>query len=73
LNTYGKPDRARETGAGLADGQFELRLRYEFTRRFAPYVGYVYDRKFAGSATLARRAGDPAVDHRIVAGVEFFF
>ena len=73
LNAYGKPDRARDLGAGLADGQFELRLRYEFTRRFAPYVGYVYDRKFAGSATLARNAGDPAIDHRAVAGLEFFF
>lgn len=73
LNAYGKPDRARAIGAGLSDGQFELRLRYEFTRRFAPYVGYVYERKFAGSATLARQAGDPAVDHRTVAGVEFFF
>jgi len=73
LNAYGKPDRGRDLGAGLADGQFELRLRYEFTRRFAPYVGYVYDRKFAGSATLARNAGDPATDHRAVAGVEFSF
>ncbi|MEP6547382.1 MAG: copper resistance protein B [Gammaproteobacteria bacterium] len=73
LNAYGKPDRAREIGAGLSDGQFELRLRYEFTRLFAPYVGYVYDRKFAGSATLARLAGDSALDHRAVAGVEFFF
>ena len=73
LNAYDKPDRARQIGAGLSDGQFELRLRYEFTRRFAPYVGYSYDRKFAGSATLAHEAGDPAVDHRAVAGVEFFF
>lgn len=73
LNAYGKPDRARELGAGLADGQFEVRLRYEFSRRFAPYLGYVYERKFAGSATLARNAGEPALDHRTVAGVEFFF
>lgn len=73
LNAYGKPDRERKIGAGLSDGQFELRLRYEFTRRFAPYVGYVYDRKFADSATLARLIGDPAVGHRAVAGVEFFF
>jgi copper resistance protein B len=73
LNAYGKPDRARELGAGLADGQFELRLRYEITRRFAPYVGYVYDRKFAGSAALARRAGDPVIDHRAVAGIELLF
>ena len=73
LNAYGKPDPARGIGAGLSDGQFELRLRYAVTRRFAPYAGYVYDRKFAGSATLARQAGDPAVDHRAVAGVEFSF
>jgi copper resistance protein B len=73
LNAYGKPDRPRDIGAGLSDGQFELRLRYAFTRRFAPYVGYVYERKFAGSATLARRAGDAAIDHRAVAGIQFLF
>jgi copper resistance protein B len=73
LNAYGKPDRARAIGAGLSDGQFEMRLRYEFTRRLAPYVGYVYARKFAGSATLVRMIGDPAIDHRAVAGLEFFF
>jgi copper resistance protein B len=73
FNAYGKPDRARALGAGFADGQFALRLRYEFTRRFAPYVGYIYGRRFAESADLARRAGDPAIDHRAVAGVEFFF
>lgn len=73
MNAYGEPDRARGIGAGLSDGQVELRLRYEFTRRFAPYVGFVYARKFAGSATLARQTGNSAVDHRAAAGVEFFF
>ena len=73
LNAYGKPDRARAIGAGLADGQFAMRLRYEFTRRFAPYVGFLYCRRFAGSANLARQAGEPAIDQRAVAGVEFFF
>ena len=73
LNAYGKADRERRIGAGLSDGQFELRLRYDFTRRVAPYLGYVYDRKFAGTATLVRLTGGPAVDHRVVAGVEFFF
>ena len=73
LNAYAKSDPTRNIGAGLSDGQFELRLRYEFTRRFAPYVGYVYDQKFAGSAILARQTKNPASDHRAVAGVEFFF
>ena len=73
VNAYGKADPARGLAAGLNDAQFELRARYEFSRRLAPYVGYVYERKFAGSATLARRAGEPAFDNRAVAGVELFF
>ena len=72
-NVYGKADPARQLGAGLANGQFELRLRYEFTRRIGLYVGYVYDAKFAESATLARQAGDPAIDHRAVAGAALLF
>jgi copper resistance protein B len=73
LNAYGRADPERNIGAGLSDGQFELRLRYEFTRRFAPYVGFVWDRKFGASATYARRDGGSAVDHRLVGGLQFFF
>ena len=73
LNAYGKADPARQIGAGLSDGQFELRLRYEFTRSLAPYVGFVWDRKFGATATDARREAEPAIDHRLVAGLQFFF
>ncbi len=73
LNAYGKADKERAIGAGFSGGQFAMRLRYDFTRRFAPYVGYVYERKFAGSATLARQAGESPIDHRAVAGIQFFF
>ncbi len=73
LNAYGKADPERQIGAGLSDGQLELRLRYEFTRSFAPYAGFVWDRKFGATATDARRAGDSAIDHRVVAGLQFFF
>ncbi len=73
LNGYGKADPQRQIGAGLSDGQFEVRLRYEFTRGFAPYLGYVYDRKFGASATYAYRDGGFALDHRFVAGLQFLF
>lgn len=73
LNAYGKADPERQIGAGLSDGQFELRLRYEFTRGFAPYLGYVYDRKFGASATYAHREGEFALDHRLVAGLQLLF
>ncbi len=73
FNGYGRADPQRRIGAGLADGEAELRLRYEFTRAFAPYAGFVWDRKFGASATDARRAGESAIDHRLVAGLQLFF
>jgi copper resistance protein B len=73
LNLYGRADPERNIGAGLSDGQAALRVRYEFTRRFAPYVGFVWDKKFGASATYVRREGDSAIDHRLVAGLLFFF
>lgn len=73
FNAYGKADPERNIGAGLSDGQFELRLRYEFTRAFAPYVGFVWDRKFGATATAVRRERESAIDHRWVAGLQFFF
>lgn len=39
LNFYGKDDPRREISSGLSEVQAGLRLRYEFSRRFAPYVG----------------------------------
>jgi len=44
LNAYSRPDRARQTGSGLADTDIGLRLRYEISRKFAPYIGVVYQR-----------------------------
>jgi copper resistance protein B len=73
LNGYGKADPDRGIGAGLSDGQFELRLRYEFTRGFAPYAGFVWDRRFGASATYARREGGSPIDRRMVAGLQFLF
>jgi len=72
LNAYGRADPQRQIGSGLSDGQFELRLRAASTRRFAPYVGFVWDRKFGATATMARSNGDSAIDHRLVGGLQFF-
>jgi copper resistance protein B len=42
LNLYTRSDPAREIGAGLSDLDAGVRLRYEITRKLAPYVGVVY-------------------------------
>ena len=73
VNLYGRDDPQRGIGSGLSDATAGLRLRYEFTRKFAPYVGVEFERKFGRTADLARNAGEPAFDPRLVAGLHFWF
>lgn len=73
INLYGKSDHARDIGSGLADAQAGLRLRYEFTRQFAPYAGVEWAGKFGSTADLAREAGEKINEARWVAGVRFWF
>jgi copper resistance protein B len=71
-NGYSKPDRPRETGTGLSNIETGLRLRYECTRKFAPYIGYVWERAFAGTADLRRVERNPVNERRFVAGFRFW-
>ena len=50
-----------------------LRLRYEFTREFAPYIGVVYGRRLGQTARLAAQDGDPATQIRFVFGIRSWF
>ena len=69
LNFFGQSDRDRRTGPGLADLDAGLRLRYEFSRKFAPYLGVTYNRVFGKTASFFRTDGE-RVDHlRAVFGV----
>lgn len=73
VTLYGKHDPEREIGAGLSDIDAGLRLRYEVSRKFAPYVGVTWNRKFATTATYARRSGNPVQSTRVVAGLRLWF
>jgi copper resistance protein B len=73
LNFYSKSDPGRGTGTGLSDIDAGLRLRYEFTRKFAPYIGVVFEDKFGGSAAFARRQGESVHDVRFAVGIRFWF
>jgi copper resistance protein B len=70
---YGRSDAARGLGSGLSDLSAGMRLRYEVTRQFAPYVGVEWGRRFGGTADAARANGDPTSDTRVIAGVRFWF
>ena len=72
VNLYSKADPARLTGAGFSDIDTGLRLRYEFRRKFAPYLGVVYEGKFGQTASYAKRAGESTGDFRFVFGVRIW-
>jgi copper resistance protein B len=60
-------------GAGLDHASLGLRLRYEITRQFAPYLGVEYERRFGQSARYARAADEDAGVASVVAGLRFWF
>jgi len=73
LNVYSKGDPARLVGAGFSDIDTGLRLRYEFSRKFAPYIGVVYEGKFGPTANFVRRVGESTGDVRFVFGIRTWF
>jgi copper resistance protein B len=73
LDAYGEDDERRGIGAGLSTFEAGLRMRYEFTRRFAPYVGVVYERSIGDTADLRRIAGEDTSDTLVVAGLRTWF
>ena len=73
VNLYGKDDPQRRIGSGVSDVQFGLRLRYEFHRQFAPYIGVNWIRRIGTTADYARQDHQPVLDRQIVAGVRIWF
>lgn len=73
LNLYSKRDSARGIGTGLADLDAGLRLRYEISRKFAPYIAMTYENKFGDTANFARAAGEQVSALRFGIGIRTWF
>jgi len=59
--------------AGVHDFELGGRLRYEIRRELAPYVGFVWQRAFGGTADLRRMGGLPVRDGSLVFGVRAWY
>jgi copper resistance protein B len=60
-------------GSGINDIEAGLRLRYEFTREVAPYIGVNYTRRFADTARFARREGERVESVEFLTGIRLYF
>ncbi len=68
LNLYSKRDPGRGIGPGFSDLDTGLRLRYEISRKFAPYIGFAYNQAFGETASFTRAEGGIVHDPRVVFG-----
>ncbi|BCS32341.1 copper resistance protein B [Luteitalea sp. TBR-22] len=71
ITLFGKDDPEAGVGAGLSTGEIGMRLRYEFRREFAPYLGVSWVRAFGDTRQLDADA--PAGAPRLVLGVRTWF
>jgi copper resistance protein B len=60
-------------GEGLNSVRVGMRLGYEVTRRFAPYVGAYWVKEYGDTADLSRAGGNNTEDTGVVAGVRLIF
>jgi copper resistance protein B len=73
LNVSSKDDVERGVGSGVTTVEAGLRLRYEITRQFAPYLGVTWERAYDDTADFRRAAGEDVDDTRVVAGLRIWF
>ena len=62
-----------QVGQGLNYADLGLRLRYEFKREFAPYLGVNWIRGFGKTEDFMRSAGGQVSDLALVLGVSLWF
>jgi len=73
INAVAKADQQFGIGKGLNNVQLGLRLRYEITREFAPYIGIARQQQFGATADLARANGGATNNISLISGLRWWF
>jgi copper resistance protein B len=73
INFYSTKDPSRGIGSGLSDLDTGLRIRYEISRKFAPYVGFAYTQTFGDTAGFTRAEGGIVHDPRFIFGARVWY
>ena len=73
LELYGKAIPERGLGRGLSSTNMGVRLRYEVRRELAPYVGITWNRRYGGTAAVAREEGEEVGRTRLAIGLRTWF
>lgn len=60
-------------GSGVTEAEFGLRLRYEWRRKVAPYIGVEWHRYFGETAEFVRDAGVDSEETRFIIGLRLWY
>ncbi len=63
----------QEIGFGITKGEIGIQTRYEFSRKFTPYIDLKYERKFGETSAIARKDSKNRDDFIISAGLRLMF
>lgn len=69
LNVAFQDERSARVGSGISDAELGMRLRYEISRDFAPYIGVSYERNFGRTADFVRAGGKDIEATKFVMGL----
>lgn len=72
-NFYAQDIPSQNIGSGLANAEIGLLTRYEYTRKFAPYVDLRYEHKFGETSSIAKRNGEGNDDFIASVGLRLMF
>jgi copper resistance protein B len=73
LNFYSKDDPERQIGSGFSQLDAGLRLRYEVSRKFAPYIGLAYNGKYGNTASYSPKTGESTDGPQLVFGLRIWY
>jgi copper resistance protein B len=72
-NWFAQDVSEQEIGSGLSSAELGLQLRYEITRKFAPYLDIRYERLFGDTASFADASGKSESDVVTALGLRLIF
>lgn len=73
LNAFAQDVPERGIGAGFSSIEAGLQLRYEITRKFAPYADLVWERALGETASIARGRGEDVENLTLHIGIRTWF
>jgi len=60
-------------GSGLNSTELGIRLRYEFKREIAPYIGVSWEKSYGDTADFSQQEGEPVSVTSFVVGIRAWF